>query len=332
MHVWFPVNHAVAFADTKAFHITRGGNRFSGCYIDGGRAVFEPAALTRNIWTKGFECCQRGDPAPGTPSSGIILVGTKVGPGLSIINNEFGGGSIFHLPAMWPGGGGGPDRAPTAAAIGDGRDAADPPVKACARTDPVGRYLPNFLNTSSSGKDCQGLKPQESASTPAACAAACCADEACSVYQFCGAGETCDGASSEGPSCYTGVWDCTGERKGWQGMGHPGAAPGPGPTPGGPLTVKGVRITHNSMTKAGVGTQATLSLTQTGATAWLFDFCPLLVFAQIAYTKVHVSAEVGFPLAVARPTKNCTVLVETSTPVTGTITVEVDSSAPYAGM
>ena len=36
----------------------------------------------------------------------------------------------------------------------------------------------------------------------------------------------------------------------------------------------------------------------------------------------------GFPQAVARPTTNCTVTVETSEPVTGTITVEVDSSAP----
>ena len=100
VHVWFPVNHAVAFADTKAFHITRGGNRFAGCYIDGGRAVFEPAALTRNIWERGFECCQRGVEAPGTPSSGIVLVGTKIGPGLQFINNEFGGGSIFHVPEM----------------------------------------------------------------------------------------------------------------------------------------------------------------------------------------------------------------------------------------
>ena len=27
----FPVNHAVHFADSKAFHITGGGNRFLGC-------------------------------------------------------------------------------------------------------------------------------------------------------------------------------------------------------------------------------------------------------------------------------------------------------------
>lgn len=120
-------------------------------------------------------------------------------------------------------------------------------------------------------------------------------------------------------------------------MGHPGVAPAPAPPPpppepSGPLTIEGVRIAHNSMTRAGVGTQATLCLTQTQASTWSFDFCPLLVFPQIAFTKVHVSAKAGFPLAVARPSKNCTVVVETSTPVTGTITVEVDSSAPHAGM
>ena len=69
-----------------------------GCYIDGGRAVFEEAALVRNIWQQGFECCQRGPPAPGTNGSGIYLRGNKIGPGLQIINNEFGGGSIFHQP------------------------------------------------------------------------------------------------------------------------------------------------------------------------------------------------------------------------------------------
>ena len=31
VHVWFPVNHAVAFPDSYAFHITGAGNRFMGC-------------------------------------------------------------------------------------------------------------------------------------------------------------------------------------------------------------------------------------------------------------------------------------------------------------
>ena len=41
VHVWFPLNQALAFKDigAMAFHVTNGGNRFDGCYIDGGRAV-----------------------------------------------------------------------------------------------------------------------------------------------------------------------------------------------------------------------------------------------------------------------------------------------------
>ena len=97
VHVWFPLNHAVAFPETKAFHITGSKNRFSGCYIDGGRAVFEGDGLKVNIWERGFECCQIGSAAPGTTSSGIVLVGNSIGPGLQIINNEFQGGSIFHV-------------------------------------------------------------------------------------------------------------------------------------------------------------------------------------------------------------------------------------------
>ena len=41
VHVWFPENRALAFVDigVMAFHIVQRGNRFSGCYIDGSRAV-----------------------------------------------------------------------------------------------------------------------------------------------------------------------------------------------------------------------------------------------------------------------------------------------------
>ena len=53
-----------------------------------------------------------------------------------------------------------------------------------------------------------------------------------------------------------------------------------------------------------------------------------LIFPTIAIARVHVSAETGFPTAVARPTKDCKLLVETHIPVTGTITVDVDSSTP----
>jgi hypothetical protein len=97
--------------------------------------------------------------------------------------------------------------------------------------------------------------------------------------------------------------------------------------PAGPVTVEGVRIAHNLMGKA-KGTQATMALTQTAATTWAFDFCDRLVFPQIAIVRVHVVAATGFPRAVARPPSGCKVVVETDTAVTGTITVDVDSSMP----
>ena len=53
-----------------------------------------------------------------------------------------------------------------------------------------------------------------------------------------------------------------------------------------------------------------------------------LVFPQIAIVRVHVSAASGFPNAVARPAVGCTVTVETEQPMTGSITVDVDSSEP----
>lgn len=97
--------------------------------------------------------------------------------------------------------------------------------------------------------------------------------------------------------------------------------------PEGGLTIEGVRIAHNSMPNV-LGTQAEISLTKTEAKIWLYDFCPLLVFPQIATVKFHVMAASGFPQAVARPPEGCKVVIETSEPMTGTIVVEVDSSAP----
>jgi hypothetical protein len=115
------------------------------------------------------------------------------------------------------------------------------------------------------------------------------------------------------------------------------------------LTIEGVRIAHNSMGKA-LGSQAELSLTQTGAHEWKYDFCDMLVFPQIASIKYHVVAAEGYPVcflgddlcffmkvlsdewlsrsivtrahaprqvAVARPPQGCNVLIETQTAVTG---------------
>jgi hypothetical protein len=289
VHVWFPVNHAVHFPDSKAFHVTGAGNRFNGCYIDGGRAVFEHAALQRNIWTNGFECCQGASPAAGTAASGILLLGPSVGPGLQIVNNEFGGGSIYHRSAI----------------------AADFSAPCSAR-----------LNTSADGRDCVGLQ-QVGATSLDACAAACCSDATCSVYQWCDEGGECSGATGHAAQCWIGGVDSCGgfSRPGWRGMSTGGEQA--------PVVIEGVRIAHNSMKEAR-GSQATLSLTQQGATRWEYDFCALLVFPQIAIVRVHVVAAAGFPKAVARPPNGCKVVVETETAVTGTITVDVDSSTPSA--
>lgn len=104
-----------------------------------------------------------------------------------------------------------------------------------------------------------------------------------------------------------------------------------GPPPASTADIEGVRIAHNSMTRQGKGSQATLSLAQQNATRWEYDFCSLLVFAQIAIVRVHVVAAAGFPKAVARPPDGCKLTVETDVPVSGTITVDVDSSKPDSG-
>lgn len=175
-----------------AFHVTKGQNRFSGCYIDGSRAFFERGGLAGNVWTNGFECCAG---VAGVPH-GIELHGDAIGPGLVIAHNEFRGGNIFATPA----------------------------------------------------------------------------------------------------------------------------------TPGATITVRGSKIEDNSFTGGGAGTRVTASLTQTAATQWQFDVCDQLVVPVIARVAVSVQAAAGFPVAVARPPVNCTVLVETSEPVTGTVSIAVDSS------
>ena len=99
-------------------------------------------------------------------------------------------------------------------------------------------------------------------------------------------------------------------------------------TNGSTVAVSGTLIADNSFTSDAAGSRATLSLTQTAATAWAFDFCPLLVFPTIAQAAiVSVVAASGHPQAIVRPWSGCTVNVETDVAMTGTITVTADSSA-----
>ena len=90
------MNQALAFVaqGVMAFHVTRGGNRFTGCYIDGSRAVLEGAGAAANIWLGGFECCAG---VPGVPH-GILLLSDTIGPGLVITHSLFGGGTVFWQP------------------------------------------------------------------------------------------------------------------------------------------------------------------------------------------------------------------------------------------
>ena len=79
----------------------------------------------------------------------------------------------------------------------------------------------------------------------------------------------------------------TDKRQGWQGMGIATPRPAAPPAPPVKPSVTGVRIEHNSFAKSGKASKATLSLAQTAATEWWFDFCDVLIFKQIAITKVR---------------------------------------------
>jgi len=317
VHVWFPVNHAVHFPDTIAFGINGNGNRMNGCYMDGGRAIFSKGALGANIWTNGFECCQGASAFPGTTASGITLVGDHIGPGLQIINNEFGGGSIYHCSEAAFQAGNCAGNAPDTM-VGDKK-------KAWKAAHPTDVNCTGLLNVSVANMDCQGLS-QASGNNIQTCAESCCENSGCTAYQWCPPGKQCDGITGNNTDgeCWVGSFSsCSGSRLGWEGFGHAN-----GPMPAGATSVTGVRIAHNSFSGNAKTTQATKSMTQTAASVWTFDFCDVLIFPTIAFAKVHVSAESGFPTAIARPSQNCTLVVETSVPVTGTITVEVDSSEP----
>ena len=241
-----------------------------------------------------------------------------MGPGLQIINNEFGGGSIYHCSEAAYAAGNCAGTAPDTM-VGEKKKA----WKAAHAADV---NCTGLLNVSVASRDCQGLT-QASGTSISSCAQSCCENSGCTVYQWCPPGKQCDGVTGNNTAgeCWIGGYSGCGDdsRDGWEGFGHSN-----GPMPAGPTTVTGVRIAHNSFGGNAKTTQATKSLTQTNAVVWKFDFCDVLVFPTIAFAKVHVSAATGFPVGIARPSQNCTLVVETQVAVTGTVTVEVDSSEP----
>lgn len=98
-------------------------------------------------------------------------------------------------------------------------------------------------------------------------------------------------------------------------------------TNGSAVSVSGTLVEGNSFSGRAAGTRVTLTQAVSGATSASFDFCPVLVFPVIAQVRVSVVTSEGFPVAVARPPIGCNVSVEVSAPVTGSISVTVDSSS-----
>jgi hypothetical protein len=92
--------------------------------------------------------------------------------------------------------------------------------------------------------------------------------------------------------------------------------------------VKDTRIENNMFVSGhqlGKATRASLSLTQSNATQWTFDFSSQLVFPNITRVRHSLSATTGFARAVARPAQGAVVVIETDVAVTGTILVDVDT-------
>lgn len=316
-HVWFPMNRALAFmgppVNAMAFHVTKGGNRFNGCYADGGRCVFEGASgLTRNVWTNGFECCAGA--GLSDVNHGIILKGDTVGPGLQIYGNLFGGGSIWHEPATAP----------------DHIAMAVPILEDGARTPSTLRAGCQF-NFNISGMQCSGLAKATDASASAsasACQDYCCkinGQGSCSMWQW--------GPSKVGgpPTCFVDPEDeelqCGPVVNGGPWVGAAWSAP-----PDGKAGVSDVRIEHNNFPKLAVGSRSSLSVSsKTPTDTWQFDFCEWLVFKQIELVRtitVTVSSPTTGPVSAwAQNVTGCTATIKTSAAVAGTVFAEVDSSA-----
>ena len=101
--------------------------------------------------------------------------------------------------------------------------------------------------------------------------------------------------------------------------------------PGAPLPALDVLIENNQFNRVGANkaSRATKAVAHaTSPTAvWAFDFCSELLFPNITRVRqLTIEATSGFPVAVARPPQGCQLVVETSEPMTGRITVQVDSS------
>jgi hypothetical protein len=99
--------------------------------------------------------------------------------------------------------------------------------------------------------------------------------------------------------------------------------------------VKDSRIENNVFSQwtgfpGAKATKASMSLTQSNATQWLFNFSSILIFPTITRVRHSLSSADGFARTIARPARGAVVLIETDLPVTGTVLVDVDT-AEYTG-
>jgi hypothetical protein len=94
-----------------------------------------------------------------------------------------------------------------------------------------------------------------------------------------------------------------------------------------------VIIENNQFDRPGRASRVTMTVSQSAnpTSSWVFDFCSQLVFPNITRVlSLVTTASAGFPIAVARPPQGCELIIETSEPMTGHITVKVDSSTVTA--
>jgi hypothetical protein len=291
----------------KAFFVTAGGNRFNGCYADGGRCVFVGGGLSKNRWMNGFECCAGG--GLGGINHGIILAGDSIGPGLEITHNMFNGGSVWHEPAP--------------------NTSSDRDIRAHVHSMAPPGDCATAFKYNTTGLQCNDLQQDPSAKTADACRQRCCAEQAqgsCNVWQFSGDGD--GGGCWFDPSI--GNVDCVPEHNAGPWLG--GATQDP--SAGGNAKIVGTRIADNSFSgQSGVGTRASMTASGPGSNFTL-DFCEHLVFKNIALVRsltVVDGATAGLT-AHALPPQGCSINVITSSPLTksGMLFVEVDSST-YTG-
>jgi hypothetical protein len=98
-------------------------------------------------------------------------------------------------------------------------------------------------------------------------------------------------------------------------------------TNGTAVGVTGTLIADNSFSGRGAGTRVTQTISVVNTSSVDFNFCSSLVFPTISRVSASAIISAGFPVLVARLPVGCTVTVEISEALTGSVSVTVDSSS-----